>query len=84
MINFGVGYLFKANMQFHVFLHELIFLKVQWGFYINKVAAVVPAEEDFNSVECIEPLAHTHYGWFKEHGGVSHGGPVEGEVSNEC
>lgn len=22
-------------------------------FYINKVAAVVPAEEDFNSAECI-------------------------------
>lgn len=27
--------------------------KVVWWFYINKVAAIVPAEEDFNSAECI-------------------------------
>ncbi len=53
-------------------------------FYIKNVAAVVPAEDDFNSAECIEPLAHTHYGWYEEHGGVSHSGPVGGEVSNEC
>ncbi len=53
-------------------------------FYINNVAAVVPADDDFNSAECIEPLAHTHYGWYEEHGGVSHSGPVGGEVSNEC
>lgn len=48
------------------------------------MAAVVPAEDDFNNADCIEPLAHTHYGWCKEHGGVSHSGPVGGEVSNEC
>lgn len=48
------------------------------------MAAVVPAEDNFNSAEYIEPLAHTHYGWYEEHGGVSHSGPVGGEVSNEC